>query len=62
MTSREVRNYIAELQKAELEDRKRELDEIIQKLYNHPIALNDKHYKFLQEIENDLRDFRINFL
>lgn len=61
MTGTEVRNYIAKLQREELERKKAELNKIIKKLYNHPIAMNDSHYKFLKEIEEDLRNFKLNF-
>lgn len=38
------------------------INEIINKLYNHPIAMNDKHYEFLKEIENELREYKRNYL
>ena len=41
--------------------KRKDLDAIIQKLYNHPIAQNDTHYQFLKEIEKDLREYKANY-
>lgn len=38
------------------------LDTIINKLFEHPIAINSKHYKFLKEIETDLREYKRNYI
>lgn len=60
MTGTEMRAQIFELQIENLEARKKELDAIINKLYNYPIAINDKHYNFLRELENELKELKKN--
>ena len=47
----------------EISNRQNEaLDAIINKLFEHPIAINSKHYKFLKEIETDLREYKRNYI
>lgn len=38
------------------------IDNIIKELYDHPIAMNDDHYEFLKKIEEELRQYKIDFL
>lgn len=38
------------------------IDAIINKLFEHPIAINDEHYEFLKEIETDLREYKRNYM
>lgn len=38
------------------------INEVINKIYNHPIAINDEHYEFLKEIENALREYKKEYL
>ena len=60
------RNKAQELRRAieeELTNRQREIiDELINKLYNHPIAMADEHYDFLKEVEKTLRDYKRDYL
>ena len=60
MTGAEMRTQIFELQIKNFEAREKELVAILTKLYEYPIAKNDKHYAFLKELENDLREFKKN--
>ena len=60
MTGTETRHAIYELLNEESQARKEELEKIIDKLFNYSIAQNDKHYDFLKEIEEDLREFKKN--
>lgn len=55
-----MRMQILELQANNLEARRKELDAIINKLYEYPIAMSDKHYDFLKELEEELREFKKN--
>ena len=60
------RNKAQELRRAieeELINNQREvIDELINKLYNHPIARADEHWDFLKEVEKTLRDYRRDYL
>lgn len=60
------RDKAYELRKAieeELVNNQREIiDELINKLYKHPIARADEHYDFLKEIEKTLRDYKRDYL
>ena len=38
------------------------IDTIINKLFEHPIAINSEHYEFLKEIETELREYKRNYL
>ena len=38
------------------------IDAIINKLFEHPIAINDEHYEFLKEIETELREYKRNYM
>ena len=38
------------------------IDIIIDKLFKYPIAMNSEHYKFLKEIETELREYKKNYL
>ena len=38
------------------------IDTIINKLFEHPIAMNNEHYEFLKEIETELREYKRNYL
>ena len=55
MNTREIVKEIKRLENILEDERLKDLDRIIDKLYNHPIAMIDKQYDFLNEIENDLR-------
>ena len=55
-----MRNQIFELQKKEHEAREAELDKIIKKIFDYPIASSDKHYEFLKELEKELKEFKKN--
>ena len=47
----------------EIENRQSEaIDVIINKLFEHPIAMNSEHYEFLKEIETDLREYKRNYI
>ena len=47
----------------EIENRQSEaIDVIINKLLEHPIAMNSEHYEFLKEIETDLREYKRNYI
>ena len=58
-------NEIRKEQKAlerEIEKRQVEtIDAIINKLFEYPIAIADKHYDFIKEIESDLREYKKTF-
>ena len=61
MTKYEMQAQMAKIQKEYEEQRNKDLDTIIQKLFEHPIAQNDTHYQFLKEIEKDLRNYKSNY-
>lgn len=39
-----------------------ELQKIIDKLYNHPIAMMDEHYNFFKELYEDLEVYKVTYL
>ena len=45
-----IKNEIKQSQKTDIEN-------IINALFEHPIAQNDTHYKFLKQIEQSLREY-----
>lgn len=61
MTKYEMQAQMIKIQKEYEEQRNKDLDIIIQKLFEHPIAQNDTHYQFLKEIEKDLRNYKSNY-
>ena len=61
MTKYEMQAQMRKIQKEYEEQRNKDLDIIIQKLFEHPIAQNDTHYQFLKEIEKDLRNYKSNY-
>lgn len=60
------RNNAQELHRAIEEElvnsQRKVIDELINKLYNHPIAMADEHWDFLKEVEKTLRDYRKDYL
>lgn len=56
-----MRNQIKEIEKEIEEERTKDIDKIIEKLFRYPIASGDPHFKFLQEIENDLRAYQFKY-
>lgn len=50
----EARETINNMEK-EINQRKiEEAEKIYKKVYNHPCAINDKHYEFFKEVQEDL--------
>lgn len=62
MTKYEMEKEIRRMKNEYEEQRKRDLEVIIDKLFNYNIAKNDKHYSFLKEIEQDLEKFKTEYL
>ena len=58
---RMMRNQIKEIEKEIEEERTKDIDRIIEKLFRYHIASGDPHFKFLQEIENDLRAYQFKY-
>lgn len=54
MTSNDIIENLFELNSQQ----KKDINDIISKLYNHPIAMDNPSYNFLKEIENDLKKFK----
>ena len=61
MNTKEITKEIKRLKNILEDERLKDLEKIIDKLYNHPIAMIDKHYNFLNEIENDLKEYRLKY-
>lgn len=62
MTTKEMKIEIMHME-MELHERERDaINAILKKLFHYHIAIADPNYKFLKEIENDLREYKINFL
>lgn len=61
MTAKEMKAEMNRLHQEIENNKNRDLENIINKLYNHPIAQNDRHYDFLKEIEKDLREYKKNY-
>lgn len=50
----EAREAINKMEK-EINQRKiEEAEKIYKKVYNHPCAMNDEHYEFFKEVQEDL--------
>ena len=47
-----------EIERLMIKEQKDALNKIINELINYPIAMNDRHYEFLQKIQKELEDFR----
>ena len=62
MTKYEMQEQMRKIENEFEEQKSKELDTIIKKLFEHPIAQNDKHYQFLKEIEEDLRKYKVNYM
>ncbi len=61
-TIEEIRREQKALER-EITNRQNEaIDAIINKLFEHPIAMNNEHYEFLKEIEIELREYKRNYL
>lgn len=54
MTTNEIMKNLLELNS----EQKKDINDIISKLYNHSIAMDNPSYNFLKEIENDLKEFK----
>ena len=61
MTRYEKEKMITEIITKFDEQKTKEIDTIINKIFEYPIALSDKHYNFLKEIEKELREFKIRY-
>ena len=61
MTRYEKEKMITEIITKFDEQKTKEIDTIINKIFEYPIALSDKHYSFLKEIEKELREFKIKY-
>lgn len=61
MTRYEKEKMITEITTQFNEQKRKDIDIIINKIFEHPIALNDVHYNFLKEIERELKEFKIKY-
>ena len=61
-TIREMREKQINLEREITDRQNKVIDTIINKLFEHPIAMNSEHYEFLKEIETELREYKRNYL
>jgi len=61
MTQYEKEKMIREITTHFDEQKRKDINTIIDKIFEYPIALNDIHYNFLKEIEKDLKEFKIKY-
>lgn len=58
---REMKNEMMNLYLELNKQRREDLQNIIDRLWEHPIARKDIHYQFLKNIEASLREYQKNY-
>ena len=61
MTMREMKEEMKRMEREIETNRRKDLDTIINKLFEHPIAQIDEHYDFFKEIEKDLKEYKTKY-